>query len=75
MDNESKFWLAIVSLFSFVLVVFILSIASYKNEHDSKIQQLILEGHNPVAVSCALDQPSAPVCLILASKLSIGDVE
>lgn len=56
------FFICIISIFA--------SISGYYDSKNEKISELIREGHNPIAVKCAMDDEYGrhPSCVILATN-------
>jgi hypothetical protein len=70
MGDETKFWLGVnlVSWTAVVLLVWIIS--SYFKDLNGKVAEMVKQGVDPIAVSCALQDNygNNPTCLVLASK-------
>ena len=54
MSEEGKFWLGIYSLATIALVVLILSISRYYYLQDQFVVEMVANGEDPIAASCAM---------------------
>lgn len=70
MKQDDKYWLMLWTVVLAAIVLICLIISLYWQDHNALIAQMVLEGADPVAIMCAMqnDYGNHPSCIVVAMQ-------
>jgi hypothetical protein len=73
MDSDQKFWAIFTAIIGAVVTALILTVASVTKHNDKIILEMVEEGADPLAASCAITntQGNSPTCIAIAARTNV----